>query len=89
MKTVQPTPQLAKVISKNLRQLISQHEPMSQRDLAAEIGISTMVLNQTMRGVATPCVAAIIDMARYYGVSTDWLLGQTKATRNERKRVAV
>ena len=89
MITVQPTPHLAKVISKNLQRLIAQHEPMSQRDLAAEIGIPTMVLNRAINGESTPCVAAIINMARYYDVTTDSLLGQTKATRNERKRVAV
>ena len=88
MKTVQSTPQLAKTISKNLRTLISQHEPMVQQELALDIGIPTMVLNRTIRGESTPCVAAIINMAKYYEVSTDWILGQARPPRNGSKRKA-
>ncbi len=88
MGKMQPTPRLSDTIGKNLRRLISQYEPMSQRELAAEIGIPTMVLNRAINGASTPAADAIINIAGYYGITTDALLGLTNGRRNTRKLAA-
>ena len=83
MPIMQATPDIAGRISGKLRKLIASGPAMSQKRLAAEIGIPTMVLNRAIHGTATPAADAIIKIALYYEISTDELLGVSR--RNRRK----
>jgi len=87
---MQPTPDIAATISRKLGDLMGRSEPLSQRALAAEIGIPTMVLNRAINGTGTPTAEAIIKIARYYGISTDELLGvpPNRSVRRQSKRRA-
>jgi len=85
MKKMQSTPDVASQISQKLRSLVAVHKPMNQRDLAAAIGIPTMVLNRAIRGESTPTADAIIKIARYFNITTDELLGVRPPTRPKRK----
>jgi len=75
---MQPTPQLAEKISKKINQLMRKHQPKTQRELSESIGIPTAVLNRAINGTSTPAVEAIVKIAKYYGISTDELLGVDK-----------
>jgi ribosome-binding protein aMBF1 (putative translation factor) len=68
-------PDLATIISRNLKALVAILEPISQQDLAVNIGIPTMVLNRAYRGESTPNADAIVKIAKFFGVSTDEVLG--------------
>ena len=47
----------------------------TQADTAAAAGISASVYNRIEKGGGTPDADSIIKLARYYGVSSDYLLG--------------
>ena len=83
--TMQSTPQLAQTISHKVQTLIGTQRSMSQRELAEQIGIPTMVLNRTINGAATPTADAIVKMAAHFGVSTDELLGVPTPKRKKRR----
>lgn len=68
-------PDIAAVISRNVRELVARYGQVSQKELADRITIPTMVLNRTLRGESTPNADAIVKMAKFFHVSADELLG--------------
>lgn len=83
MPVMQATPDIADRISAKLRKLMDARPPISQKSLAGEIGIPTMVLNRAINGTATPTAEAIIKIAVYYGITTDELLGVRQPRRRK------
>ena len=45
------------------------------KDIAAEINVSTPTLSRYLQGVREPELKYVVRLARYFGVSVDWLLG--------------
>lgn len=88
MSKVKKKPETSTVISDRLHSLLDSHDKMPQRVLAEKIGIPTMVLNRTINNTACPNADAIVKMARYFGVSTDYLLGLEKKSRGKRRASA-
>lgn len=52
---------------------------MSQRDLAAKIGVTEVSMSRYLSGNRTPKAPVIAQMAATLGVSTDYLLGIEEA----------
>lgn len=50
---------------------------LSQRELAKAIGVSPKAVNFWELGVNEPKASYIIALAKFFGVSTDYLLGVT------------
>ena len=48
---------------------------MSQEKLAKETGLSQSAIAFWEKGQRVPNALAVITLARYFGVSSDWLLG--------------
>ena len=59
---------------KNLRDLI-ESRGLYAKDIAAEINVSTPTLSRCLQGVREPELKYVVRLARYFGVSVDWLLG--------------
>lgn len=51
---------------------------LSQATLAKAIGVSQKAIDYWERGVNEPKATYIIALAKYFGVSCDYLLGQEK-----------
>ncbi len=49
---------------------------ISQSTLAKEIGVSQKAIDYWERGVNEPKASYVVALARYFGVSCDYLLGQ-------------
>ena len=47
---------------------------MSLRDVAENIGVSANSISKYELGVMTPQSSVLVDLARLYGVSLDWLM---------------
>jgi transcriptional regulator with XRE-family HTH domain len=50
---------------------------LTQAEAAKQVGVSRSALNMYERDERDPDSTTISALARFYGVSTDWLLGQT------------
>ena len=61
-------------IGTKLRHLRSQRD-MSQVTLATRLGVSKSVVSSYENGIHLPPYDVLIQMARIFGVSTDYLLG--------------
>ncbi len=48
---------------------------MTQRELGSKIGLSKAVISKYETGLGYPSFDVLIRIARYFGVSTDYLLG--------------
>lgn len=48
---------------------------VSQPELAKAIGVTQSAIAHFERGRKTPSTATVIDIAKYFGVSLDYLLG--------------
>lgn len=59
---------------KNLRDLI-ESRGIYVKDVAAEINVSTPTMSRYLQGVREPELKYVVRLARYFGVSVDWLLG--------------
>lgn len=59
-----------------LKELRNERE-LSQRELAKAIGVSPKAVNFWELGVNEPKASYIIALAKFFGVSTDYLLGVT------------
>ena len=57
-----------------LRDLI-ESRGLYSKDIAAEINVSTPTLSRYLQGVREPELKYVVRLARYFGVSVDWLLG--------------
>lgn len=62
------------MISKKIKELRCERE-LSQRELAKAIGVSPKAVNFWELGVNEPKASYIIALAKFFGVSTDYLLG--------------
>lgn len=57
--------------------LLRQEKKISQRLAASELGISQALLSHYEKGVREPGLEFVVKSAKYYNVSTDYLLGLT------------
>lgn len=57
---------------KNLR----QGKDLSLRELSNATHISRAALNEYERGMTDPSLSNLIKIARYFGVSVNWLIGE-------------
>lgn len=65
------------LLGDRLRYLREQRD-LGQKEAAESLGISGTVLSRYESGARTPDTATLVRLARFYGVTTDYLLG-TKA----------
>lgn len=63
--------------AERLKELRTEND-LSQASLAKAIGVSQKAIDYWERGVNEPKATYIIALAKYFGVSCDYLLGQEK-----------
>lgn len=63
--------------AERLKELRTEND-LSQASLAKAIGVSQKAIDYWERGVNEPKATYIIALAKYFGVSYDYLLGQEK-----------
>lgn len=59
-----------------LRTIMQEHET-TQQELADYVGKSRQAIGYYADGSSSPDWKTVVSLARYFGVSTDWLLGAT------------
>lgn len=64
------------IFSSRLKQLIEQHN-ISQQALADAINVSRPAITQLCSGTNQPSVETLVDIAHYFDVSLDYLIGDT------------
>ena len=64
------------LLSKRLKELRTKRN-LSQSELAKYVNISQPAINHWELGKRTPNATAIITLANYFGVTTDYLLGES------------
>jgi len=57
----------------NLRDLLEQHD-MTQKQFAQELDITPAAMGNYIRNIREPDYGTLVKMARYFRVSTDYLL---------------
>ena len=57
---------------------LRQEKNLSQQSLAKEINVSQKAIDFWEKGVNEPKASYIIQLAKYFNVSTDYLLGLTE-----------
>jgi len=62
------------VVSEKIFELRKEHH-LSQMALAKEIGVTQKSIDFWEKGINEPKASYIIAMAKYFGVSADYLLG--------------
>lgn len=62
------------MIDKRIKELRCERD-LSQRELAKAIGVSPKAINFWEHGVNEPKASYIIALAKFFGVSADYLLG--------------
>lgn len=75
-----------KIFSENLSALVEEKKDtgLSQKEIAAQIGISSGTLSEWCSDNKTASIDALPKIANYFGVSVDWLVGCSKErSRNE------
>ena len=50
---------------------------LSQRQVAAELGISQALLSHYENGLREPRLEFVVEVCNYYGVTADYILGRT------------
>lgn len=60
--------------SETFRQL-RKNRNLTQKELGAKIGLSKAVISKYENGMAYPTFDMLIQIAQYFGVTTDYLLG--------------
>lgn len=63
--------------AERLKELRTEND-LSQASLTKAIGVSQKAIDYWERGVNEPKATYIIALAKYFGVSCDYLLGQEK-----------
>ncbi|MDE7070611.1 MAG: helix-turn-helix domain-containing protein [Clostridia bacterium] len=63
------------LFNKRLKELRIEHN-LSQDKLATEVKLSQSAINNWELGNRTPNANAVVTLARYFGVTTDYLLGE-------------
>jgi len=66
---------LLKEFAENLSAL-RQEKGMSLRELSNATQISRAALNEYERGITDPSMTNLIKLARYFGKSVSWLIGE-------------
>ena len=61
------------MLKKRLHDLRIEHG-ITQADLAAAVGVSTRAVKYWERGERTPNLASLLALARYFNVTTEYLL---------------
>lgn len=56
---------------------LREEKDLSQKDVASSIGYSPQVYNRWEKGKTEPDYNAVISLAKFYNVSTDYLFGIT------------
>jgi transcriptional regulator with XRE-family HTH domain len=64
------------VIGKIIKQLRKERD-ITQADLAKAVGVTTSSIGMYETGVRNPSYDVIVKLAKYFNVSTDFLLGNT------------
>lgn len=82
---MQSTPEIAAVLKDRLAILRSERSE-SLRDIARESGVTLSVLHSAISGNSTPSASALVLLSRHYGVSVDWLLGETDVRAKRRSK---
>lgn len=62
------------VIGRRISGLLSERG-LPQKDLAAAVGVHVNVVSYWCRSVRIPNIDQIVDVAKFFGVTTDYLLG--------------
>ena len=57
---------------------LRQEKNLSQQSLAKEINVSQKAIDFWEKGINEPKASYIIQLAKYFNVSTDYLLGLTE-----------
>lgn len=64
------------LFNKRLKELRIKNN-LTQNKLATEVGLSQVAINHWENGNRTPNANAVVTLARYFNVTTDYLLGET------------
>lgn len=67
---------MSTAFSSALSQLRREHN-LSQRQAAAELGVSQALLSHYENGLREPRLDFVVKVCDYYGVSADYVLGRT------------
>lgn len=60
---------------KRLQMLLASKQNMTQQTLADAIGMERQSISAYVKGICMPKTGTIVEIAAYFGVPTDWLLG--------------
>ena len=55
--------------------ILREKRQITQAELAKQLGITRAGVNAWEMGISIPSTQYIVELARYFGVSTDYLLG--------------
>lgn len=75
-----------KLFADNLQELIAK-SGKSMKDLATEIGISAAALSKYQNDGAAANIDALVKIAKYFNVTTDWLLGYGEIMRPDPDKI--
>lgn len=75
-----------KLFADNLQELIA-NSGKSMKDLATEIGISAAALSKYQNDAAAANIDALVKIAKYFDVTTDWLLGYGEIKRPDPDKI--
>lgn len=70
--------------AERFRSLIAK-EKITQTVLADHLGISHSAINAYVCGRSEPCLQNLVAIAKYFDVSTDYLLGNTTVVKVKRR----
>jgi len=62
---------------------LRREKGLSQRNVAADLGISQALLSHYENGAREPKLEFVVKMCNYYGVSADYILGRTDTRTGE------
>lgn len=69
----------AKMISEKIRELRIRHE-FTQLQLANKLGLTRSSVNAWEQGISVPSTQYVVELAKIFNVSTDYLLGVEKTS---------
>lgn len=69
----------AKMISEKIRELRIRHE-LTQLQLANKLGLTRSSVNAWEQGISVPSTQYLVELAKLFNVSTDYLLGVEKTS---------
>lgn len=75
-----------KIVISRLRGLV-ESSPLSSAEISVRIGITKSTISRYLSEVRTPDLATAIKLARYFGVSLDWLCGLSDSRFSSDKEV--